>query len=92
MITIVWFVLTAVFIILEFVSTKYFLPIAMGAVVAGVASLFSLPILGQIIVCAVVVLLAYLLFNPNRSRKDARRSSESQISDKQAEYDEDLFA
>ncbi len=73
-IAIIWFVICVVFVVLEFVSSKYLLPIAMGAGVAGVATLFSLSIIGQIVVFAIVLALGYLLFKPNRSRRDRRDS------------------
>ncbi len=86
-IAIIWFVITVVFIGLEFASRKYLLPVAMGAGVAGIAALFALPAFGQMIVFVVVTGLAYLLFKPNKTDKDSGGKADTD----RMGYDEDLY-
>ena len=65
-----------VFLIAEFASPKYFMPFALGAGIALVASLFSAPIAAQVVIFVVVALLGYLLFRPNKTRRERRRERE----------------
>ncbi len=75
---IVWLVVAFVFLILEAVADKYFLPFAIGGGVSAIASLFNLAIVPQIIIFVVVTALCYLLFKPSGRRgkdKDARKKT-----------------
>ncbi len=80
---IVWFVITAIFIVAEFISVKYFLPVAMGAGIAAIATFFSLSIFGQVIVFAIVCVLGYLFFKPNKRFDN--------INDRKSNYSDDDF-
>lgn len=71
-----WFVLAVVFVVLEMMSNKYFLPVALGAGLAGVAGLLSLVALGQLVVFAVVTALGYLLFRPDKKASKRRAMRE----------------
>jgi len=64
----IWLGITVVFVILEFMADFYFLPVAIGAGVAAVSSLVAIPLVGQIIAFAIVTVLAYVLFRPDKQR------------------------
>lgn len=70
---IVWLVLTVVFVVLELLADRYVLPLALGAGLAGISTFFYLPWYAQVIVFAVVTLLGYVLFKPNKADKGRRR-------------------
>ena len=70
---IVWLVLTVVFVIVELIADRYVLPLAIGAGLAGISTFFYLPWYAQVIVFAVVTLLGYVLFKPNKAEKSSRR-------------------
>ena len=73
---IVWIIITVVFVVLEFVTPAYLLPIGLGAGIAAIASLINIPLFGQVIVFAVVAVLAFALFRPNRQRGKKGRGDE----------------
>lgn len=73
---VIWLIVAVLFVIVEFASSKYFLPIAIGAGLALVAALFSAPLVAQVAVFVIVTLLGYLLFRPSKSRKERRRDRE----------------
>ena len=80
---VIWLVITVAFAVLELATSIYVLPVAVGGGIAAVASLFQISLLGQIIIFAVVTLLAFVLFRPNRQRGRKGRESDG--------LDEDIF-
>ncbi|MGI6220807.1 MAG: NfeD family protein [Coriobacteriales bacterium] len=74
---VLWLIVAVVFVIVEFASSKYFLPFAIGAGIALVAALFSAPIVAQVVIFVVVALLGYLLFRPSKTRRERRREREA---------------
>ena len=73
---VLWLVVTIVLIVAEFASSKYFLPLSIGAGIALVSSLFTAPFIAQVVIFVIVTLLGYLLFRPSKSRKERRRERE----------------
>ncbi len=71
-----WLIVAVVFLIAEFASSKYFMPFALGAGIALVASLFSAPLIAQVVIFVIVMLLGYLLFRPSKTRRERRRERE----------------
>ena len=78
---IIWLIIAIAFVLLEFFFDFYFLPFAIGAALALVTSFFGFDILWQIIIFAVVCVLAFVLFNPNKQRQIRKRDK----------YNEDSF-
>ncbi len=70
---IVWLVLSVVFVAVELIANAYILPLAIAAGAALVASLFGAVLIVQIIVFAIVVVLAYVFFKPNKQQKISKR-------------------
>ncbi|MGI6217601.1 MAG: NfeD family protein [Coriobacteriales bacterium] len=83
---VVWLVITGIFIAIEFGAKKYFLPFAMGAGVAAVSAIFGLSIIGQIAVFAVVTILAYVLFRPEKKEKGSKGAAKRNTSE-----DDEIF-
>ncbi len=70
---IVWLVLAIVFVAAELVATAYILPLAIASGAALVASLFGVPLVVQIIVFALVTVVAYIFFKPDKQQKLPKR-------------------